>query len=151
MFVLLDPTDPSGPLDAGTPDLDRLTLQGPGGVVFGSAGNDFYPAVQVEIWDEPPPSAPGPWDGVETADFESRSGRLRVRSVEGMPAGPDFTAGPPGRYRLRAYCKGRGEAAERIGVELYYHGVEEWLIQIWPAAGSGSGAEALPPAREGPP
>jgi hypothetical protein len=55
-------------------------------------------------------------------------------AILGRPAGPDLTVGS-GRFRLRAHCRGRAEARARIGVDLYYHGVEHWLLQLWPVGG----------------
>jgi hypothetical protein len=132
MFLLLDPLHPENPLAAGAPDLERLTLPGPGGVVFGSGGTAFFPTVSVEVWQQEPPPHPEPWDAVEQTGFESSTGRLRVCSIDGAPGGPDFPAGQPGTFQLRAHCRGRSEASARLGVELDYEGIEEWLIQIWP-------------------
>jgi len=52
----------------------------------------------------------------------------------GNPAGPDITLGAAGPWRLRASCRGRGKATARVGVDLFYEGVEEWLLQLRPAA-----------------
>jgi len=55
-----------------------------------------------------------------------------VRSVDAVPAGEAFTAAAPGDLlRLQAWCRGRTEADARRGRDLFYEGVEEWLVRIW--------------------
>jgi hypothetical protein len=128
MFLVHDVM--ADPLAGNVPDGEWIVHAGPGGVVLGSGGNDFFPAVTLELWSGTPAADPGPWDAVDEADFEVGSGLLRVRAVLGRPAGPDLSVGV-GRFRLRAHCRGRAQARARIGAELYYHGIEHWLLQVW--------------------
>ncbi|MQA96466.1 MAG: hypothetical protein GEV11_18115 [Streptosporangiales bacterium] len=140
LFLLADPQAPGDPLQHGPPRETRLIKAGPGGVVLRSAGDDFYPEVQVEVWDgPPPPDGEDVWEVREETDFECPTGRLRLRSVEGLAAGPDLSPGDGGRYRLRAHVRGRATARARLGHDLYYYGVEEWLLQVWPAAPTATG------------
>jgi hypothetical protein len=133
IFVLQDSRGAHSPLAAGAPALDQLVLAAPGGLVLGSAGNDFQPQVLIQVW----PTAPAPseedWDQVDEVTFECPSGRARLASIQGTPAGPDVPLGPPGTYHVRVHCRGRTEAAARLGRELFYRGVEIWLLQVWPA------------------
>ncbi|MFP8903928.1 hypothetical protein [Streptomyces atacamensis] len=111
----------------------HITHPTPHAVVFTTGGNDFYPEVRIEVWTSRPPHSDDQWETVETADFAAPSGRVRVREWDQGPAGDGIDLGAPGTYRLRAYCRGRTEAAARVGQDLYYHGIEEWLLQLWPA------------------
>lgn len=134
-FILRDPEALGSPLEASfdaSTDRDRTIRPGPGGVVLTSGGNDFYPAVTVEAWSGPPPPLDGEWDVVEEARFTAPSGTVQVRDLQNAPAGPVLELGPPGSFRVRACSRGRAAAAARIGEDLYYEGVEEWLLQVWP-------------------
>ncbi|MBB4751214.1 hypothetical protein [Actinoplanes lobatus] len=130
MFVLLDPRSRPTPLDEGLPEHDEILRAGQHGVVFRSGGDLFRPAVTIERWAADPGTADGEWDEVAEASLSAPSGRLRLRSIMGEPAGPDLEV--EGSQRLRAHTRGRGEAMERLTVETGYAGVEEWLIQLWP-------------------
>jgi hypothetical protein len=125
--------DPAGdPLAGGVPAPDQLLRPGPGGMVLGTGGNDFYPSVTLQLWGDAPPRQPGTWEAVEESEMWLPTGRLQVGSVTAGSAGPVLVAGPPGRFGIRAHCRGRSQARARIGVELYYHGLEQWLLQVWP-------------------
>ncbi|MEU4425543.1 hypothetical protein AB0F81_33390, partial [Actinoplanes sp. NPDC024001] len=102
-----------------------------GGVVPGPAGNDFRPTLTLQLWSAAPPADGGAWDAVEEAGLELPTGTVRVESVMGLPAGPDLPVGAPGRYRLRAHCRGRAAARALVGRRLHYTGVEIWLMQLW--------------------
>jgi hypothetical protein len=139
VFVIGPPDLVADPLSAGVPAQGRLLRAGPGGVVLASAGNDFYPVVDVEVWPGVPPED-GPDDGRddESTSFSVAHTHLLVRSAGAVPAGEPFAVGTPGEMLgLRARCAGRAEAGERRGKELFYEGVEHWLIQIWPRTGRG--------------
>jgi hypothetical protein len=130
-FMLRDPQAAGSPLDA--PEVrNRVAIAGTAGVVLETGGNDFYPAVTVESWSAQPPPPEGQWDTIEDLDFTAPSGTVQVRDLQNAPAGPELQVGPPGTYRLRACSRGRAEAAARIGHDLYYEGVEHWLLQVWP-------------------
>lgn len=125
---------PRSPLTDVVPADEELLLAESNGVVFGSAGNDFYPEVDVEVWDGIARPAAGEWDAVAEWEFVSPRGVIRVQALSGSPAGPNIALGDPGRWRLRAHCRGRMEAAARIETDLFYSGAEYWLVQLWPAA-----------------
>ena len=130
MFVLLDPLRRPSPLEEGLPQHEEILYAGRYGVVLRSGGDMFRPAVVVEWWTADPGTAAGEWDEVAEASFEVSSGRLRLRSLSGEPAGPDLEL--DGVVALRAHTRGRGEAMERLTLETDYKGVEEWVIQLWP-------------------
>ena len=134
LFVLLDTRAPENPQESSLPQGDEILRASRYGVVFLSGGDQFRPAVTVEVWPQPPAVATDgtQWDEVVDAQFEAPSGTIRLRSIMGGKAGPDITitAGP---IRLRAHTRGRGQAMERLGMTIDYEGVEEWLLQLWPA------------------
>ncbi|HET8660833.1 MAG TPA: hypothetical protein VFM55_17755 [Micromonosporaceae bacterium] len=130
-FVLADPYSAETPLTGEPPD--DLVAAAPGGALFATAGNDFTPTVDVELWGAEPPAAGDEWEDVDEATIDNGSGTARIQNVHGEPAGPDLTLAP-GRYHVRAYARGRSEAAARLGIELFYTGVEEWLVRLWPAS-----------------
>ncbi|BBH66661.1 hypothetical protein ACTI_33460 [Actinoplanes sp. OR16] len=133
MFLLWDPANGDSPADLIPADGDLLAAQ-PRGVVFSSAGNDFYPQVDVQVWDGPPAADDTRWEVTAEGAFDAPAGSVRLQALSGNPAGPDIALGRAGRWRLRASCRGRGEVAARVGVDLFFEGVEEWLVQLWPAA-----------------
>jgi hypothetical protein len=136
LFILLDPRgpeDPRGTLPAYDEILSTSTSTSGTGVVFLSGGDMFRPDVTVELWPAPPgPAVDADWDEIAETEFAVPSGFLRLKSLMGGSAGPDLTV-TPGRVRLRAHTRGRGEAMERLSQETGYDGVEEWLLQLWPA------------------
>ncbi|MCX4908635.1 hypothetical protein [Streptomyces sp. NBC_00878] len=103
------------------------------GAILRTGGNDFYPLVRVEVWSaQPDPQDPSLWEVLEEADLRSDSGSLLLREWDGGPVGDPLPIERLGSYRLKAHCRGRAEAEALIGDELYYEGVEEWLLQLWP-------------------
>lgn len=129
MFVLLDPRSRPSPAEEGLPGPGEILSAGQFGVVFHSGGDLFRPGVTIERWGADPGVAAGDWDEVAEASFAVPSGRLRLRSIMGEPAGPDLEVAGP--LRLRAHVRGRGQAMERLTFDTDYEGVEEWLIQLW--------------------
>ncbi|MFJ2774689.1 hypothetical protein [Streptomyces sp. NPDC087300] len=115
------------------PQHSRIATAAGHGVLFHTAGNDFHPFVRLEAWPtEPPRQADGLWEVAGEAEFLSDTGTLLLREWDSGPACDPISIGLPGAYRLRAYCRGRAEAKALIGQEMYYEGVEEWLLQVWP-------------------
>lgn len=115
-------------------DDDDIATGGEGGVLFWSAANAHYPRVRIELWSGEPP--PGQDDGDVTRDETtfsvSETGWLELMGIDRMPSDASRIRLPRlGAYRLRAYVRGRARAGERGGAE-YFHGVERWLLQIWP-------------------
>ncbi|MBB5120886.1 hypothetical protein AF335_05820 [Streptomyces eurocidicus] len=109
-------------------------LAGPGGVLFRCATTDFHPHVRLESWSAEPPAPPGGWDTLDTVEFELfRHGKVQLNEWDGDPSGEPVDLGGPGVYRLRAASLGRAAARERHAAgEMFFHGTEEWLIQLWP-------------------
>lgn len=149
------PTDP----DVSPFEIDLaggIVAAGAGGVVFGSATTEHYPAVRIELWtDRPPEAAPETvtaddssddgsndgWDDIGEAKLDSAEQTVvRLRSDFG-----DWTPGllelfEPGPYRVRAYVRGRNAAIARAGDDReprHFHGVERWLVRIWREPRSG--------------
>ena len=112
----------------------HIIKMGDFGLILHTGGNDFYPTVRVEAWPVEPPVQTAKWDVAEEIDISLPSGTVMVREWDGGHASEPLRVGTPGSYRLRAHSCGRNEAAARVGHDLYYHGAEEWLIQLWPAA-----------------
>lgn len=133
-FVLRDPQAVGSPLDAPAPR-GRVCVPGPGGVVLSTGGNDFYPEVTLEAWSAEPPVPAEPWEVTEETGFTAPSGSVQVRDLQNAPSGQEAELGAPGAYRVRACSRGRAEAEALVGHELYYEGVEEWLLQVWPEPG----------------
>ena len=79
-----------------------------------------------------PDADPDGWEREATVAFESTSGTVRLASVNGVPAGDDLRLPAPGRYAVRVRCRGRSGADARRGRELFYRGVEERLLELWP-------------------
>ncbi|MEV4498396.1 hypothetical protein AB0J84_22205 [Micromonospora arborensis] len=89
--------------------------------------------------DPPPATRAAPADDVLTLRTELYERARLLANPSTAPfdtaASSIITLGEPGWYRIRAHCRGRVEAGSRVGRgELYYHGVEEWLMQMWPVA-----------------
>ncbi|NYF55640.1 hypothetical protein [Micromonospora purpureochromogenes] len=135
----------SDSVNVGTPlqEADRLTsglfVGTAGGILFRSAGTDFYPTVVLELWPSEPRPDSGSWEEAEESDFDSQDGSLQFMSVMAVFAGEQIALPGPGTYQARVYCRGRDRAAALHGKALNYRGVEEWLVQIWPTPAQDAG------------
>ncbi|MFI7005541.1 hypothetical protein [Streptomyces sp. NPDC050145] len=109
----------------------RIAIACEGGLVLRTGGNDFYPTVRVEVWPGEPAALDTGWDVQEEAEALC-DGTVHVRAWDHSPVGTPLEAGFTGPCNVRAYCRGREAAAALIGEELFYNGVEEWLLQLWP-------------------
>jgi hypothetical protein len=109
-------------------------LAGPGGAVFRCGTTDFHPGVRLESWSAERPAPSGAWDTLDTVGFALRvHGRVQLSESDGHPVGDPPDLGGPGAYRLRAASRGRAAAHERHAAgEMFFHGTEEWLLQLWP-------------------
>ncbi|MDI3386528.1 hypothetical protein QIS99_09925 [Streptomyces sp. B-S-A8] len=127
-------TDDSGYVEPprGWAEDPRIAIPGRVGLILCSAGNDFFPLVRAELRDSAPTASAEAWDVVEETGLACEDTALGVREWDGGPSGSPLTLPAAGRYRVRIHCRGRGEAHARIGKKLFYEGVEEWLLQIWP-------------------
>ncbi|MEU1277247.1 hypothetical protein [Streptomyces sp. NPDC005805] len=108
----------------------------PGRLDFYSGGHTHTAALTVEMWDGPAqPEDAARWDEQAEADFRSSSGEVAVWSMNPGRTEEVFTLGSPGRWRVRAHCAGRAEAAALSEGEGTGEGVEEYLLQFWPFNG----------------
>jgi hypothetical protein len=105
-----------------------------GVVMFHSAATDHHAAVRLEAWTHEPPAPPGVWEAAREVTLPVASGTVALWQLMGGRSASNqaFTLGPPGRYRLRAHCRGR-TAAQALGPVTWRHGVEQYLLQFWPA------------------
>ncbi|MGK5741496.1 hypothetical protein [Micromonospora sp. URMC 103] len=132
MFQLSDTINVGAPLAEFDRSGDDLVIGGASGVLFRSAGNNFYPRVRLELWASEPPADPGTWDRIQESDFDSQDGTVQFMSVMAAFAGDEIHLPHPGTYEVRAYCRGREQAAALPARSVDHRGAEEWLVQIWP-------------------
>jgi hypothetical protein len=113
---------------------DIAVAGGPGGVLFRSAANDHYPLVRIEQWSGEPPRSQESWETTRESAFTVPAGpQVILSSLFGPDEdAPEITLPGPGRYLARAYVRGCQEASTREEAE-FFHGLEQWLVQIWPA------------------
>ncbi|MEU8136531.1 hypothetical protein [Streptodolium elevatio] len=106
----------------------------PSALALLSAGNDFYPAVRLELWDGQPVLPPGRWDAVETTNLTLLHGKIRLANSVGMQYLEPGFAIPPGNYAVRVCCRGRERAphGEEIPQHVPLDPQEHWLIQFSP-------------------
>lgn len=81
---------------------------------------------------EPQSQSEGEWEDQDEVTSTSNTGLGLLRERDGGPVGSPIELGNRGSYRLRAHCRGRAQAEAVIGEEMFYEGVEEWLLQVWP-------------------
>jgi hypothetical protein len=120
----------------------------PGRLDFYSGGHTHTAAVAAEVWDGPPLAEdPGGWDEQAEAEFESSSGEVAVWSMSLGRTEEAFALGRAGVWRVRASCRGRAAAAALSELEGTGEGVEQYLLQFWPAGPcrAGVGAERSAP------
>lgn len=132
--MLVDPDAPfPWPFQDGTAeDLSRVALSTDHGIGFVSAGGDFYPAVRIQITTGPVPPGTGAWETSGETQINVISGYLSLRSVLGDVAG--MYEVEPGDWSIRWQVRGRDEAHRKwVAGESYFHGIEEWLLQMWPS------------------
>ena len=84
-----------------------------------------------------PPRSQQKWEIARDQTFTvTATGRLELTGLFGMESDAAAITLPRlGSYRVRVYVRGRTEAGER-GEAEFFHGVERWLLQIWPEAAS---------------
>lgn len=130
---------------------DAVAAGGPGGVHFWSSGNDHYPSVQVEYWSGEPPRSLDDWETTRDETFSvSGMAELDLQGLFGEESdAATITLPHRGQYRIRVHVRGRREAAER-GEAEFFHGLEHWLLQIWPSLVSTSSDHAAPRCSTGP-
>lgn len=111
---------------------DPIMTAGPGGAIFGSAGNDHFATVAIELWNAEPPGRPEGWErnAEGRIPIDEYDAQLRLASPTGGTTPIIIEPGSAGEYAIRAFVKGRQDAASR-GEGQLFAGVETWLLQIW--------------------
>lgn len=97
----------------------------PGGFVVFTTATDFYPAVTVTT---DAVRTPEGWEAAGSAAFRVLGGLLLVRSVMQDPAGAWSVT--PGAYVVNAFTRGGQQARARTQEELFFRGIEEWLLVL---------------------
>jgi hypothetical protein len=132
LFLLQEDEDGLALDEIERPD-DDVVSGGEGGLVLWSAGNDHYPHVRIELWSGEPPPSQEAWEaGQDTTFAVSVTGRLELTPIFG--AAPDARSVKLprlGSYQARVHVRGRQEARQR-GEAQFFHGIEDWLLRIWP-------------------
>ncbi|GIH12562.1 hypothetical protein Raf01_07340 [Rugosimonospora africana] len=93
--------------------------------------------MRLEAWDSHPPAPEGNWG-------ESQGGRLllsdetvAVQALYEIDLSDRIRVGEPGWYEVRAYVAGREELRrweqEWNGEDDHPVGLEQFLVQLWPA------------------
>jgi hypothetical protein len=143
-FLLLD-TGPLAPFEGRNwlraPREGELVAVGLGSVMFASALGYHTPSVRLEHWSQESPSQDEEWDSRQEVSFPISGGKLQFCSLISLFPAKAALEVPPRTYRLRAYC--RGQAAARAQGEQGNWmpvGVEQWLVQLWPADPLGDSA-----------
>jgi hypothetical protein len=128
--------------DGGTLDLteiegpgDGVATGGVGGAILWSACNDHYPQVRVELWSGPPPRSEQEWEATQDEAISVwDTGRLAVTTIFGTQSDASGVRLPRlGSYQVRVHARGREEARGHGRAE-FFHGIEQWLLQVWPPA-----------------
>ena len=129
-----DLIDDSGEQDAATNGGSAQWLfAGQNQITVRSAGQYHVAALIVEAWDAEPPPAEG-WTAPHETSVRLDSGYLEINPlVEGEDA-EDITVGGPGPYRVRGYVTGRDDLAAALTTagDQEPHGIERYLLQLWP-------------------
>ncbi|GAA2340255.1 hypothetical protein OKJ48_20525 [Streptomyces kunmingensis] len=101
-------------------------------VVMHSGGHTHTASLRAEVWDEEPPAAPRPWEFPEQTQIEAPAGELRLRTYGAMT--PELIAlGKGGRtWNVRIQVSDR-EEVEKLAELDVPEGVEQYLVQFWPA------------------
>lgn len=139
LFMLVDPEAPlPWPFHASSAeDLMNVTVATDTGIGFVSAGSDFFPKVRIRITPGPVEPETGAWDATGEAEISVLSGYLSLRSLMGDVAGMFDVE--PGDWKVRWQVRGRDEAHRRwVEGDSYFHGVEEWSLQMCPRETSAS-------------
>ncbi|MGW1769635.1 hypothetical protein ACWCQL_37025 [Streptomyces sp. NPDC002073] len=100
---------------------------------FESAGHTHEAALTAEVWSgEPPVNAAESWEVQGEAEIASVTGTLSVETMSGVGEGRVKLGRPDTLWKVRAYCSGRAEVARLAAVGVP-EGVEQYLVQFWPA------------------
>jgi len=130
-------------LDSSTTDLPQPPITptqwlhaGPGWIHFRSGAQDHYASVRFELWQDLPPRTTEPWELVDTVEVVSSSGIVQLWAPTIGPPDGRWELGHPGRYGLRAQCRGRQAAAQALNTAVTTdnplpRGVEQYRLQFW--------------------
>jgi hypothetical protein len=112
---------------------DEIAAGGEGGVKLWSAGNDHYPSVRLELWSDTPVRSQEAWELTQEETLSvSATGEVALTTLFGEESDACIALPNLGTYRVRVHVRGRDEAWQR-GEAKWFHGVEQWLLQIWPS------------------
>ncbi|SNQ51833.1 conserved hypothetical protein [Frankia canadensis] len=114
---------------------DELLRTGVDWICVGSNAQDHTAHARLESWRGEPGRQDG-WELTEDFDFTATSGRLLLDTLTTGPASVDerLTLPSPGRYRGRAYSRGRADARQALAETFDVpDGTETYLIQFWGA------------------
>jgi hypothetical protein len=101
-------------------------------ILAGLLDGDIH--VVAEFWAASPPALQlDAWQDAAQVDIAWPGGPVRILGADVLPF-PELTLAadvPPGRYRLRIAGRNRDDGEARLPEAP----VEEYLLQVWPAAG----------------
>ncbi|MDI5961589.1 hypothetical protein [Streptantibioticus silvisoli] len=142
-FVLIDhDADYSRAASARQPDGTGLVKLWDEGLLLHSHGNDFRPSVVLNSWPQAVPAPDGEWDVSGPHAIRLSSGRLKVRNLLEWDDSEPLSLPTDGGYWIRTARRGQPEEATEYGDFGPEDVLEEWTIDLWPAADG----EAPPPA-----
>jgi len=113
----------------------HFVLSGPGWVALHSAGNQHYANVELEISAAHAADPAGDWDEQAEVEVEFPNRRLQFWTVTAGPDSSMYELPEAKQYRMRIFSRGRAElvAALPLVDDELPDGIEEWLIQVFPA------------------
>lgn len=116
--------EPAPDVSFGTSDRGRVAIP--------SGGHSHTADFNAEVWDEEPPAAPGPWDEVAQTQIDAPAGDVRLWTYGAMTQ-PDISLGRSGlMWNVRVHVRGREEVRRLAELDVP-EGVEQYLVQFWPA------------------
>ncbi|SHG26831.1 hypothetical protein SAMN05444320_107253 [Streptoalloteichus hindustanus] len=148
-MVVLHGEQATGEFDtSGNPD--PLFATADDAIYVFSGGSHHYARFAIQLWDSAPPQSNEPWERVEyglVTMLETPEHELwpdepgPTVSIVDAQLQQDLTTGERkpfflqfpshGHYVVRGHVRGFDEAT-RLPEATYAHGVEQWLLQLWP-------------------
>ncbi|WP_329460985.1 hypothetical protein [Streptomyces sp. NBC_01431] len=115
----------------------ELVTSAYGSAIFSSTLSHHYPRVTLEHWSARPAPPGRNWELDAEVHLEIDGGQIGLSSGASRLPGPHRLSVPRGPYTLAVWCLGREATRIRHAAgEATPHGVEEWLLRLWPADGS---------------
>ncbi|MEV5544053.1 hypothetical protein AB0L13_45370 [Saccharopolyspora shandongensis] len=132
MFVIGDRDRWSEPLSTLAFE-DPICYSHEAGLVPYSSATNFYANLTLEIHDSAPDPASdrGQADAIRETSIQVDSGEITVRDLNGLEYDA-VTLPAEGRWNIRLIVHGREKAKEKSRTEYFFHGEEDWTIQLWP-------------------